>query len=126
MTTSTTSSGGGPDGFEKAATVLADALEKARADTALEARTQRRRVWRWRIAALMAGLTAIVVALSHADTSRVGGPAIARYTLTGVIVDDPRRDALFKKIAENDKIKALILRIDSPGGTTVGGEALYA
>jgi len=53
------------------------------------------------------------------------GQHIARYTVEGVIVDDPARDEILKKIAENDKVEALLLRIDSPGGTVVGSEILY-
>ncbi|MBL6432547.1 MAG: ATP-dependent Clp protease proteolytic subunit [Alphaproteobacteria bacterium] len=32
---------------------------------------------------------------------------------------------LLEDVAESDRVKAVILDIDSPGGSTVGGEALY-
>jgi len=43
-----------------------------------------------------------------------------------VIVDDERRHRLLARIATDQNVKALIVRIDSPGGTVVGGEALHA
>ena len=32
---------------------------------------------------------------------------------------------MLRKIGETDRVKAVILAINSPGGTTAGGEALY-
>jgi len=51
---------------------------------------------------------------------------VARLAVGGIIIDDPWRDDALAEIAEDDNAKALIVRIDSPGGTMVGGEALYA
>lgn len=52
-------------------------------------------------------------------------PYIARVTVEGIIIDDAKRNALLKEIANNPKIKAVIVKLDTPGGTTVGGEELY-
>lgn len=54
-----------------------------------------------------------------------GNSVIARVNISGIIADDAARDRLLKKIEKNRSIKAVILRMDSPGGTTVGGEELY-
>ena len=58
-----------------------------------------------------------------------GGPRfadhIAHVDLKGVIYNDPVLDATLKDVEENDKAKALILTISSPGGTTVGSEAVF-
>ena len=58
-----------------------------------------------------------------------GGPRfadhIAHVVLKGVIYNDPVLDATLKDVEENDKAKALILTISSPGGTTVGSEAVF-
>ena len=32
---------------------------------------------------------------------------------------------LFTDLADNDRVKAVVMHVDSPGGTTVGAEALY-
>lgn len=46
--------------------------------------------------------------------------------MNGVITDSRDRDEMFEKIAADDAVRAVILRINSPGGTTAGAEALYA
>jgi protease IV len=54
-----------------------------------------------------------------------GRDHIARFNVEGVILEDGKRDELLDKLAQDDSVKALIVRIDSPGGTVVGGETLY-
>jgi protease IV len=89
---------------------------------------ERRRRWRrsafWRgflVAAVLAGVIALFSA---------GGPEvtdeIARVSVTGLITDDPKRDQMLERISEADRVKAVVVRINSPGGTTAGSEALYA
>lgn len=39
--------------------------------------------------------------------------------------DDAKRDELMKRIRDDTHAKAVIVRMDSPGGTTVGGEVIY-
>jgi protease-4 len=79
-------------------------------------------LWFWRIVALIA--IVLVIAGFFGDDGP-DGPYIARYELQGVIFDDPLRDDLMAEIADNEDIEALVLRINSPGGTTAGSEALY-
>jgi protease-4 len=42
-----------------------------------------------------------------------------------MILKDSEREDIIKKISEDDKIKAVILNVNSPGGSAVGGETLY-
>ena len=51
---------------------------------------------------------------------------IARLNVKGIIVDDDRRRAALQRVRDDNRARALIVHIDSPGGTVVGGEALYA
>ncbi|PJN96038.1 hypothetical protein CNY89_04915, partial [Amaricoccus sp. HAR-UPW-R2A-40] len=51
---------------------------------------------------------------------------IARYEISGVITDDVARDDLLAELAETEAVRAVVLRINSPGGTTAGSEALFA
>ena len=53
------------------------------------------------------------------------GEKIARLRITGVIIEDSSRDALLAQVAKDSSIRALIVHLDSPGGTVVGGEDLY-
>ncbi len=88
-----------------------------------ERKRLRRSRFRWRVIAILAVLA--VVAILFPKTKPTTGEHIARYTIDGVISDDPARDKTLKKIAENETVKALLLSIDSPGGTVVGSEILY-
>jgi protease-4 len=50
---------------------------------------------------------------------------VARIDIDGLIADNAERDQALSDVAENRAAKALIVRINSPGGTVVGGEVLY-
>lgn len=88
-----------------------------------ERKRLRRSRFRWRVIAGLAILSAIAVVLAQKKPKL--GAHIARYSVEGVITDDRARDKVLKKIAENDSVEALILSIDSPGGSVVGSEILY-
>ncbi len=92
------------------------------ADQVLDRRRLKRRLTFWRIAAVVAVVVAVVAAVGRVG---VGENHVARLVVGGIILDDPWRDDALAGIAEDDNAKALIVRIDSPGGTMVGGEALY-
>lgn len=53
------------------------------------------------------------------------GERIARVTVNGTITTDAARLKMFTEIAADDAVKAVIVAINSPGGTTAGGEELY-
>lgn len=91
---------------------------------------ERRRRWRrsafWRgfgVAAVVAAGIGFVVG---SELMQSASAQIARFEVGGVIFDDPERDDLLMEIAEDDSVKALLLRVNSPGGSTAGSEALYA
>lgn len=65
-----------------------------------------------------------VVAAGSGDISKFS-PHIARIKVDGLITGNKRTLALIKKLEESDKVKAVIVTINSPGGTTAGSEALY-
>lgn len=50
---------------------------------------------------------------------------IARIKIEGIIYENRTRDEIIKEIAEDNNIKAVILDVNSPGGSAVGGETLY-
>jgi len=71
--------------------------------------------------------TLIVVTIIVAFWNRglVSYPHIAMYQVYGEIYDNPERDDILNKIAVDEDVYGLILKINSPGGTVVGAEALY-
>lgn len=94
------------------------------ADAILDRRRLKRRLTIWRLAAIAAALTLAFLTLFRVDLI-TGRDHVAEIGVTGLIVDDEVRSELLQKVADNGRAKALIVSIDSPGGTTVGGEALY-
>jgi protease IV len=93
---------------------------------------ERRRKWRrsafWRgffFAFLVLILLGVGLAFLGGDTVSSHRDHIARVDVTGFIGDDRERDEMLREIAESDAAQALIVRIDSPGGTTAGAESLY-
>jgi protease-4 len=98
------------------------------ADQIVDRRRLRRKLSFWRVVAFLAliGVAIGGYALYAGDTvPQFASPQIARVTLDGFITDNRERDELLEKIAETDAVKAVIVSIDSTGGVTAGGEALY-
>ena len=57
--------------------------------------------------------------------SKPHGDYIAQITIEGVMEDDPKRDEIMKQVRDDEHAKAVLVRLDSPGGTTVGGEEIF-
>tara|TARA_B100001142_G_scaffold328452_1_gene388588 strand:+ start:924 stop:1832 length:909 start_codon:yes stop_codon:yes gene_type:complete len=92
-------------------------------DLIIERRRLKRQLNLWRVIGLVAVFSVIVVGAGRLNLT--GDGHIARIGIQGIIVDDLARDEVLRSIAENDRVKALIVKINSPGGSYVGGEALY-
>src|SRR5690349_4409186 len=100
----------------------------AEIDSVLDRRRLRRRLTVWRSLAI-AGVVIALFALGAAgsdDWSSLGTKQIARVSISGTITEDREQLELLKKIGESDKAAALLVFVNSPGGTTTGGEALFA
>jgi protease IV len=95
------------------------------AELMVDRRRLKRRVTFWRIAAIVLLVAAIGAAFwSSGDLAHYENH-IARVRIDGLITGDQASLDLLDEIAESKRVKAVILRIDSPGGTTSGAEALY-
>jgi len=97
------------------------------ADILLDRKKLKEQATRWRLLALLfIALLAIAQLQNISGTPHyLGGDYIARINVTDFIAEDSDRDAILDEIAKDKHIKAVILHIDSPGGTVVGGEMLY-
>lgn len=101
---------------------------RSEADALAARRRLSRRLSWWRFVAVFAVLTALVtVVVTAAGTVSFArlGSHIARVEVSGIILEDEERQALLSDLAETSQVKGVILHIDSPGGTTVGAEALF-
>jgi protease-4 len=99
-------------------------------ETVLDRRRLKRSMSFWRAAAVVVGVLALgaLGLRSSGEDGSVGlfeRHQIARVTLEGMITEDRRQLALLKKIEDSKAVEAVILYVNSPGGTTAGGEALF-
>ena len=93
---------------------------------AIAAETYRKSRGVWRTLAFIAlGLVVIVGLGRFALPDAPGGKHIARLIIDGTIATDPERLKAIEELAEDDSVAAVIVAINSPGGTTAGGEELY-
>ncbi|KXF78902.1 Clp protease [Paramesorhizobium deserti] len=96
------------------------------ADAIIDRRRLRRKLTFWRIATL--AVVALGIAALINFTSGIGGrntPHIAKVKIEGTILEDDDLLDRLDKIAASDAVKGLIVSVDSPGGTTAGGEAIF-
>ena len=92
-------------------------------DRLLDRRRLKRGVAVWRALAIVALVALILVAAMPFAFEE--GERVARLWVTGLIEDDPARDRVIAGLRDDEAVKAVVLRLDSAGGTAVGGEALY-
>jgi ClpP class serine protease len=90
-------------------------------DLLLDRRRLKRRLFFWRSFAVLAVLAAVLVVL-RGEHVGFGRSHLARLTVSGIISDDRKLDEAVTKLADNANVKALIVAIDSPGGSVAGGE----
>jgi protease IV len=95
-------------------------------DLLIDRRRLKRRLALWRGAAvllLLAGVLALGVQRLDAPFGR---GHVMRLPVDGFISDDRKLAEAIDKLARDDTAKALIVSIDSPGGSVGGGEMLHA
>ncbi|MEW9837061.1 signal peptide peptidase SppA [Mesorhizobium marinum] len=99
-----------------------------RADDLIDRRRLRRKLTFWRIAAFAVAALALV----GASTWMVGGDFagaraahIAKVRIEGTITEDEELLERLEAVRNSSAVEGVILSIDSPGGTTAGGEAIF-
>lgn len=98
------------------------------ADSVLDRRRLRRRASFWRFVAFVL-LALGLVGLVHATGLGIGGTGlrdqVARIDVDGFIDTRPAAVELIQNATEAGNVRAILLRINSPGGAATGGEALF-
>src|SRR5256885_6830510 len=100
------------------------------ADTIVDRRRMRRKLTFWRVCAVMLAIGAVVAAgaalRAPGTEAWIGSPAgsIARVTITGLIRSDMQRVEALERLGKS-RAQAVIVHINSPGGTTAGSEQLH-
>ncbi len=95
------------------------------AELIVDRRQLLRRLFRWRIFAVVAVLLALASLFWSGGDFKKYSDHIARVRIDGMITGDQATLNLLDELAKSEKVKAVIIRIDSPGGTTAGSEAIY-
>ena len=97
-------------------------------DAIVDRRRMRRKLTFWRVGAVLIAVAAIATAgfatVSSSSWMDTGSGYIARIKITGLIRGNDDRTEALEKLSKSSA-KAVILHLDSPGGTTAGSEQLY-
>jgi protease-4 len=92
-------------------------------DALLDRRRLKRQVQLWRILSILLAAAAIVAAVGRIVYEK--SDYVARITISGLIAEDKKRAKAIDDAADDKDVKALIVVVNSPGGTVVGAEQLY-
>lgn len=97
-------------------------------DIIVDRRRIRRKLTFWRVMAALIAIAAIagfaLIATPGARGSFASAGSIARVQIEGLIRTDSERTRALERL-ENSQAAAVIVHINSPGGTTAGSEQLY-
>ncbi len=97
------------------------------ADILIDRRRLKRRLSLWRGLAVVLAVAALWLAFGRdAATGLPGREQVARLPVRGFIGEDRKLLEALDALGRNRRVRALIVAIDSPGGSVGGGEALHA
>jgi len=99
-------------------------------DHIVERRRIRRKLTFWRLFAVVVAIIgivafAVVMRGGAGSLARPISPQISRVTIQGIIRGDHDRTEALEDLANSSATRAVIIHIDSPGGTTAGSEELH-
>ena len=98
------------------------------ADQIVDRRRMRRKLTFWRVATVAVAIVAVVAVAGYAmrgtALTAASGTGIARIKISGLIRGDQDRVEALGRLARS-QARAVIVHIDSPGGTTAGSEQLH-
>ena len=99
------------------------------ADLIVDRRRMRRKLTFWRVFAVVVAIVAIgalaVGARAAQPRPRPAVTQIARVTISGLIRNSTERTRSLTDLSKASYVRAVIVHIDSPGGTVAGSEQLY-
>src|SRR5262249_44078678 len=100
------------------------------ADMIVDRRRMRRKLTVWRVLAVLLAIAAVVAVVGAVTGPDMGlaersGNQIARIAIQGIIRNDQDRVEALDALAKASRARAVIVHVDSPGGTTAGSEQLH-
>ncbi|MCB8819476.1 signal peptide peptidase SppA [Microvirga rosea] len=97
------------------------------AEAIADRRRLRRKLTFWRVTGVLA-LIAAVIALGYSASRRFGLNAtdhVARISVNGLITGNQRMADLMERVGNAKSVSAVVISVNSPGGTTTGSEELF-
>ncbi|WP_341747641.1 signal peptide peptidase SppA [Candidatus Tisiphia endosymbiont of Dascillus cervinus] len=99
-------------------------------DYIIERKQNKLKLRLWKLATILMFIVLIVVMikkfnLPSSEYVTTNSNYIAVVSIEDIIFEDTKRDKRLEKIIDDDKINALIVNVNSPGGTVVGSEKIY-
>jgi len=96
------------------------------ADTLLDRLYLKGQITKWRILAIGFAVFAFIISFErYLPNAVLTESYIARISIDGIVFDDQKMYDLLRDVEKNRKIKAVILSLDTPGGSAVGGEEMF-
>ena len=98
------------------------------ADAIVDRRRKRRKLTFWRVTAIVIALAALAAAgfaLTPRNRLFPTGAYVARIKVEGLIRDNRDRVEALDRLSRSSSARAVIVHVDSPGGTTAGSQQLY-
>ncbi len=96
------------------------------ADLLIDRRRLKRRLNFWRVLTVLAIVFAAAVLAAPTGSLGVGRQHIVRITISGVITEDRKLTDAIVALTTDKLVPAVIVAVDSPGGSVAGGESLHA
>jgi protease-4 len=94
-------------------------------DLIIDRRRLKRGLVTWRVLAILAVVLAALALFGRGAAILSGGRYVAVLHVNGIITDDEKRVEAVAHLATDRRAAALMVVIDSPGGSVAGGEALH-
>ncbi len=93
-------------------------------DLLLDRRRLKRRLSVWQVVAVAAVVVAALIGAGRGGV-KLPRPHLARVMISGIITDNRKLVDRVTALADDASVRAVILEIDSPGGSVAGGESLH-
>ncbi len=96
------------------------------ADLLLDRRRLKRRLVFWRVVAVLAVLGILAYAAGKGTPGSLPGTRhVARVNVSGIIGSERKLTEAVRALAKDGSVAAVVLTVDSPGGSVAGGEGLH-
>ena len=94
-------------------------------NNSVEIKWYRRKLFLWRFFSFVLAMSLLYIFFNNPKTNISSQPHIANYTISGLLVDADQILEDLEYLESKDNVRAIIITVDSPGGTTVSAEEIF-